>query len=160
MKLISMRLVAVFLVALILTIMPLPELIVTMRPPWVLMLLFYLQFYLPEHFKLTLLVAMGLALDTLLSTVIGEHVFALGLVCWLANSKARRFYFFPIGQQMVLVGMLCMLYQFTVLIIDSFLGHPVSLWGIIGEGLLSILLWPWMHLLIQEILPASVEFSP
>lgn len=160
MKPITLRLIVAFLAALILTIMPLPEFLLAFRPPWILLLMLYLQFYLPEHFKIVLLFAMGLVLDTLLSTVIGEHVFALTLVCWLASSKARRFYFFSISQQMALISVFCMLYQFTVLLIDAFLGHRVGFWSVPGVGLLSILLWPWMRLLAEEILPGSLEFSP
>lgn len=152
MSLVKWRLVLVLLAALTLTIMPLPELFVSIRPPWVLLVILYLQFYMPDYFKVFLLFFLGLILDTLLSSVIGEHVFALCLISWLANSKARRFYVFPIGQQMTLIGILCAFYQMIVLLIDAFLGYHVSFFSVLGTGLLSVLFWPWIRLALEETL--------
>ena len=88
-----------FIVALILSILPMPELISAFRPPWVLLLVLYIEYFLPGNFKLTTLLIVGLLLDVLLSTVIGEHSFALLLVTWIASSKSRRFQFFSMMQQ-------------------------------------------------------------
>ncbi|STX37869.1 rod shape-determining protein MreD [Legionella feeleii] len=90
----NLRLIIAIMLALVLTILPLPDLLVGLRPPWVLMLVLYLQYYLPDHFNISLLVIIGLMLDVLLATVIGEHAFALCFVSWIASNKARRFSFF------------------------------------------------------------------
>src|SRR5438552_12980666 len=87
-----------FVFALLLTILPMPGIFQGIRPIWVLLLLFYLQFYLPDFFNLLLLFVLGLLLDIILATVIGEHILALTLVTWISSGKARRFYFFSTGQ--------------------------------------------------------------
>lgn len=155
----KLRLLTVFLIALILTIIPLPSLFVSIRPPWILILVLYLQFYMPDYFKVSMLFVLGLILDALLSTVIGEHAFALCLVCWLASSKARRFYFFSIGQQMALIGFFCALYQLLIFLIDAFMGYRMSMVGVAGASLLSILFWPWLRLLAEETLLLRVRSS-
>lgn len=148
----TLRLTIAFLLALILTILPMPEILLGTRPMWVLMLILYLQFYMPDSFNLFVLFVLGLFLDTLLSTVIGEHTLALSLVTWIASSKARRFYFFSIGQQMMLMGFFCFLYQIIILTIDAFLGFHVGFVSVIGSTAISVLLWPWVRLIAEESL--------
>jgi rod shape-determining protein MreD len=155
----NIRLFIAFLLALVLTILPVPELLAGARPPWVLLLVLYLQFYMPNYFKVTVLFVIGLFLDVLLSTTIGEHALALSLVTWLANNKARRFHFFPIGQQMTLVGLLCLFYQLIILTIDAFLGFHMSLISVVSSAAISVLVWPWLRLVAEETLLRKIQHS-
>lgn len=150
MRFLSLRLIVATILTLALTILPLPELLVGLRPPWALLLLLYVQFFLPDQFNLILLVAIGLALDTLLSTVLGEHVLALSLVAWIASSKARRFDMFTMSQQMALIGFFCLLYQMLILIIDISLGYYSGFVMPLVSTLITILLWPWVRLIADE----------
>lgn len=152
MSLMTLRLFTAFFLVLILTILPMPALLLGTRPMWVLMLILYLQFYMPDRFNLFVLFALGLILDTLLSTVIGEHTLALSLVSWIASSKARRFYFFSIGQQMILIGFFCFLYQIIILTINAFIGYHVGFASVVGSTAISVLLWPWVRLIAEESL--------
>src|SRR4029079_7441140 len=104
MKNLRIKLLLGFIVALILSILPMPSLISAFRPPWVLLLVLYIEYFLPGNFKLTSLLFVGLLMDVLLSTVIGEHSFALLLVTWIASSRSRRFQFFSMMQQIFLIG--------------------------------------------------------
>ena len=146
------RLLIALLLSLVLTIIPMPELFSDMRPAWILLLLLYLEFFMPQVFRLSILFIMGLLMDVLLATVIGEHIFALTFVTWVASNKTRRFHFFSIGQQMALIGFLCLLYQVILITIDGFLGYRFNFIGALGSAVLSILLWPWIRLLAEETL--------
>ncbi len=141
-----------FVIALCLTIFPMPHWLAGIKPPWVLLLVLYIQFYIPDRFNLISLIILGLTLDVLLSTVIGEHMFALSLVAWVATSKARRFYFFSIGQQMALVGFFCFLYQLIIIIIDAFLGFHINFIPVFVNAVISILIWPWLRLIADDAL--------
>ncbi|MBA3536438.1 MAG: rod shape-determining protein MreD [Tatlockia sp.] len=154
----NLRLFVAAILALALTILPLPELLVGLRPPWVLILILYLQFFLPEYFNLVLLIIIGMALDVLLSTVLGEHAFALSIVAWIASTKARRFRLFTMGQQMALIGFFCLLYQMLILIIDASLGYYYGFLMPLGSTLITILLWPWVRLLADESLAIKVAY--
>ncbi len=142
-----LRLWSGFIGALILSILPMPELISAFRPPWVLLLVLYIEYFLPGIFKLTALLIVGLLLDALLSTVIGEHSFALLLVTWIASTKSRRFRFFSMVQQICLVGFFCFLYQSIISFIDALLGFNYSLFMPFASAALSMFLWPWIRLL-------------
>ena len=106
-----------------------------------------------------ILVLLGLVLDALLSTVIGEHAFAFSIVGWIANSKFKRFSFFSMEQQMVVIGLLTLTYQLIILIIDSFLGFSIHPVVILGCTLINILIWPWIRLLGEEILRKGLAKS-
>lgn len=147
MKNLSLRLWVGFIGALVLSILPIPELISAFRPPWVLLLVLYIEYYLPGNFKLTALLILGLLLDVLLSTVIGEHSFALLLVTWIASSKSRRFQFFSMLQQICLIGFFCFLYQSVISFTDALLGFHYSLLMPLASALLGMFFWPWIRLL-------------
>ena len=142
---INLRLFFALLVVFVLTILPLPGVLVGFRPPWVLLFILYIQFFLPNYFNLTLLFMLGLCLDVLLSTVIGEHAFALLLTTWFAAGKARRFNFFSMVKQMLLIGVFCLIYQTIIFFVEAFLGYNNGPWMIVGSALLSLLFWPWVR---------------
>lgn len=147
MKNLRLRLWIGFIGALVLSILPIPELISTFRPPWVLLLVLYIEYYLPGNFKLTALLVVGLLLDVLLSTVIGEHSFALLLVTWIASGKSRRFQFFSMLQQICLIGFFCLLYQSVISFTDALLGFHYDLMMPLASAVLGMFFWPWIRLL-------------
>jgi rod shape-determining protein MreD len=101
----------------------------------------------------------GLVLDVLLSTVIGEHSFALLLVTWIASTRSRRFQFFSMMQQIVLVGIFCLLYQTTISFVDALLDFNYSLLDPIASALLSMFIWPWIRLLGDGSLSMRLRYS-
>lgn len=152
MSTLNLRLLIATILVLALTILPLPAILLGFRPPWVLLLILYWQFFIPDHFNVALLLIIGLALDVLLSTVLGEHAFALSLVSWLASSRARRFRLFTMGQQMALIGICCLLYQALILMIDASLGFYHGFLVFLGSTVISIILWPWVRLIADDSL--------
>lgn len=136
-----------FIGALVLSILPLPEILSSFRPPWVLLLVLYIEYYLPENFKVTTLCLVGLSLDVLLSTVMGAHAFSLLFTTWMATTKSRRFQFFSITQQMCLIGFFCLFYQSLLSLIDALLGFHYSLLMPIISAILGMCIWPWIRLM-------------
>ncbi len=147
MRNLNLRLFLVLLIAFVLTILPLPEIVAGIRPPWILLFVLYIQFFLPNYFNITLLLFLGLCVDILLSTVIGEHAFALLLTTFFAAGKARRFNFFSLVQQMVLIAVFCLIYQVIIFLIEAFLGYHNSLWVLTGAAMLGMVFWPWLRML-------------
>ena len=144
------RLCLSLIVALLLSILPMPELISAFRPPWVLLLVLYIEYFLPGIFKLITLLFVGLLLDVLLATVLGEHSFALLLVTWIASSKSRRFQFFSMMQQIFLIGFFCLLYQTIISLIALLLGFNFSIVEPFASAIVSMFLWPWIRLLGED----------
>lgn len=134
------------LLSLIFTIIPLPVALVDFRPAWVLLLVLYVQFFLPQYFRVTWVFLLGLCLDVLLSSVMGEHALALLIVTFAATRKVRRFYFFSMLQQMFIILIFCIMYQLVIYLIDAFLGYEVGIRSIICTALISMFFWPWIRL--------------
>ena len=152
MNTLNVRFVLALLVVLVATILPLPEIVAVYRPPWVLMFVLYVQFFLPDYFRVTWVFLLGMSLDVLLASVMGEHTFALLLTTGLASTKARRFHFFSPAQQILFVVLFCTVYELTLVLIDGLLGYHNGVFFAAGTVLASLLFWPWMKLLADHTL--------
>lgn len=143
----SLRLWMGFIGSLILSILPMPEWLFAFRPPWVLLLVLYIEYFLPSYFKLSTVLLIGILLDVLLSTIIGEHSFALLLVTWIASNYSRRFQFFSMVQQILFIGFFCFFYQAILAFVDALSGFHYDAWIPLASALISVLLWPWIRFL-------------
>lgn len=154
-----LRMVVAFLLVIILTIVPLPAFLSGVRPPWVLLFFIYLIFYRPDFFNLGMLFILGIMMDVLLSTVMGEHVFALLAATWVATSKQRRFSHSPLGHQLIGVGLISFIYQLVLFCIDGFFGYSTPFLQVIMVTILSMIVWPWLRLFADEaFMPFKAEF--
>lgn len=146
----NVRIFLALLVALILTIIPIPNLFSNFRPPCVLLVVLYIQFFLPRYFHLFKIVILGLCLDGLLSTILGEHILALVITSWIASSRVSRFHIFSLSQQMALIIMLGFIYQFIIYLIELYQGYNNTLPMVLGTTLVTMLVWPWVNLLLDR----------
>lgn len=157
MNTVNLRFVFAVLLVLSLTIIPIPDMVTAFRPPWVLMFVLYVQFYMPRYFRVTWVFFLGLSLDVLLASVFGEHAFALILTSCLAAGKTRRFSFFSITQQMILIAMFCLVYQLIIVLIDAALGYNNQIMFALGTVFITMIFWPWVKLLADNTLgPGSL----
>jgi len=152
-----MRYFLIMIIALILTILPLPVALAIFRPAWVLLVILYIELFNTEEFRLSLLFFIGLILDALLATVIGEHTFALIFVSFLVLGKVRRFHLYSLSQQTLFIGLYCGLYQFIIYLIDAFLGYNSSLSQVLLSSLTSMLLWPWLQALLEKFVAPKFD---
>ncbi len=136
------RILGLILGANVLTILPLPAQLSVIRPAWVLLCVLCLQTYMPRYFHVLFVLFLGLCLDALLSTPMGEHAFALIVTTWCMAGRTQRFMFFSVMQQMLVVGLACCCYQGILLIADASFGHMSSLFAGLGVTLSSMLCWP------------------
>lgn len=151
----TIRFLFAILCVLTLSILPLPDALCNFRPSWALLFLLSLQFYFPKYFSLLLLLILGLCLDVLLTTITGEHSFALLLTSWIASGKVRRFRFYTKSQQMSLVGIYCLVYESILFLINAFLGYHVQWFNVLLTALSGLLFWPLVMLFTQNVLQKS-----
>lgn len=130
------------IVALLLSILPLPEVIVSFRPDWVAIVLVYWSLFKPGHFGFLTAFWLGLALDTLYGSLLGQHALALLTVTYIARHFHLRIRVFPIWQMSVTVLALLALYEFLLFWADGVAARPVPAvdrWVPVAIG---ALLWP------------------
>ena len=130
------------IIALLLSILPLPEVIVSFRPDWVAIVLIYWSLFKPGRFGFLTAFWLGLVLDTLYGSLLGQHALALLTVTYVTRHFHLRIRVFPIWQMSITVLAMLALYEFILFWIDGVAARtvpPIDRWA---PPLTGALLWP------------------
>lgn len=138
------------LIALMLSIIPLPGQTIWLRPAWLAMVLVYWGVKLPSKMGIIYAWILGLLLDIMLASLLGEHALAIALVIYLASKMERQFNFFPLWQQSLCIGGLIFIYQLVIVIVQGISGNLNNAQLFYLPALSSMCLWPWLYLLLQS----------
>lgn len=139
------------IVALTLSIAPLPEVVAPYRPDWVVLTLIYWSMALPRSFSVGSAWLTGLVLDVAQGTLLGQHALALSAVVYLGVRFHLQLRVFPLSQMMLTVFALLALYRFILYWINGVAGVAVpgvSFWGPLISG---TLVWPLVLVLCGMI---------
>lgn len=143
--------VLTFAIAIILTIMPLPEWGEMLRPQWMAMTLIYWCIALPDRVGVLIGWLAGLVLDVASGALLGQNALAFGLVAFLAIKLHLRIRVYPLWQQAMSVMVLIALAQMLTLWIRGAIGHSTPTWAYWWPSLTSMLLWPPVFLSLRSI---------
>lgn len=139
-----------FVIALMLTALPMPEWASLWRPAWVALVLIYWCMALPSRSGVLVGWTVGLLLDVMTGTLLGQHALALAVTAFIAHKLHQRVRVVPIFQQGVTVFGLVFVFQALVLWINGIKGMPVTLAAYLTAPLVSALLWPWVFVLLRD----------
>jgi rod shape-determining protein MreD len=114
------------LVALILTVLPLPHWLDVVRPAFLVLTVLYWSVNAPRAGGLAIGFFAGLMLDVFQGPVLGEHALALSLVTYVAVREHQRLRSKPAIQQALLVFAFLIVYEIVLFMIDGWTGHPVT----------------------------------
>jgi rod shape-determining protein MreD len=113
-------------VALVLTVLPLPQWLDVLRPAFLVLAVLFWSVNAPRTGDIALGFFAGLTLDVFQGPVLGQHALALALVTYIAVREHQRIRSKPAFQQSLLVFALLAFYEFVVFAIDGWTGHPVT----------------------------------
>jgi rod shape-determining protein MreD len=139
-----------FVVAFILTLLPMPDWANWLRPAWVLLILIYWTIVLPERVNIGTAWIAGLFLDVLDGTLLGEHAFALTVTIYLVDRMHSRLRMYPLMQQVMSIFLLVLFYQFIIYCIQGVVGEIPSSWLYWSSSITSMLLWPWVYFVMRD----------
>lgn len=139
-----------FLFALILSLLPLPHWIQYWRPEWAVMVFIFWVMMMPNRVGLWTGWFLGLLIDILNGTLLGEHALAFVLVGYLTLKFYRQLRFFPFWQQAVTVMILVFIYQATLFIIQGISGQIIVFWQYWMATVTSFIFWPWLYILLYR----------
>jgi rod shape-determining protein MreD len=139
-----------FVVALMLTALPMPEWASLWRPAWVALVLIYWCMALPGRAGVLVGWSVGMLMDVMAGTLLGQHALALAIVAFIAHKMHRRVRVLPLWQQGLTVFGLVFVFQALVLWINGIKGMPVSVSAYLAAPLVSMLLWPWVFVLLRD----------
>lgn len=131
-------------IALLLTIVPLPQLLNFGRPDWMLLLVIYWSLNAPFMAGLMYAWGCGLLIDALIGTLTGQHALAYVLVATLAQQFHLRIRVFPVLHQAFVVLLLLTVYHFMLFWIDGIVGTTLFSWIRWLPALIGALIWPFM----------------
>jgi rod shape-determining protein MreD len=138
-------------IAMLLSILPMPEWARPFRPQWVTLVLLYWAIALPHRVGVGSGFVAGILLDVLTGTLLGQHALGLSIVTFIAIQLHQRIRVFPFWQQSL--GILILL----------LIEHLLALWvtgatrgvapGLVywAAPLIGALLWPWIFVTLRKV---------
>ena len=139
-----------FFVALMLAIMPLPDMLRTWRPDWVVLVLIYWCFAVPERVSVGTGWMVGLLNDVITGNILGQSALGLALVAYISTRLHQRTRVQPILQQTLTVMILLALYRVVTVWIMGISGQDTSGWQYWQPVIPGVLLWPLVYGLLHR----------
>lgn len=87
------------LVAVVLTLIPLPERVGELRPYWLALVLIYWNLEAGRLRALGQAFGLGLLLDLMTASLLGQHALSLLIISYLVEHFRNRLRFFPLGNR-------------------------------------------------------------
>ncbi|MBV5310144.1 MAG: rod shape-determining protein MreD [Chromatium okenii] len=134
------------MLALFLTIVPLPPVWDDWRPQWVTLLLIFWCLTLPERIGVFWGFGAGLMLDMFTSGLLGQQALTLSLVAYVTITLHARVRLFPRWQQSFFVWMLLLAERLLTLWILGATGQPMPTLAYWLPTLVGLALWPWLSI--------------
>lgn len=139
------------ILALILTMAPLPDWAAPYRPDWVAMTLIYWAIHLPHSYGVGVAWITGLIVDVAQGALLAQNALAMSLVIYLAAKFHLQLRVFPVSQLATTVLALLAIYRFLLFWINGVAGvsaPAASYWGPVVTG---ALIWPAYTLLLRSL---------
>lgn len=147
----QLSLYVTFAIALCLTVIPLPDWAVTLRPEWIPLVLIFWCINLPQRVGIGTAWVIGILLDVLQGALLGQHAFALTIMAFLSLKLHKRLRVYPVWQQSLSIFVLIMLYQLFLLWISGIAGVSSGYWSYWLPSLSSMLLWPFIDTVLRAV---------
>lgn len=138
-------------IAMLLTILPMPDWARPFRPQWVTLVMVYWAIALPHRVGVGSGFVAGIVLDVLTGTLLGQHSLGLSVVLFIAIQLHQRIRVFPFWQQSLGVLVLLIVeHLLSLWVIGATRGEAPGL-GYWAVPLIGALLWPWMFVTLRKV---------
>ncbi|MAD77543.1 MAG: rod shape-determining protein MreD [Rheinheimera sp.] len=138
------------LVALLLTVMPMPQQVKLFRPDWALLVVMYWTLALPGRVNILTAFVLGFLTDVLVGTVLGVNALAFSVVTFIVAVNHLKIRNFSVIQQALLLGLFLALYHLLLFWLSHFLTGVYFLPAYLWPVLTGMLVWPWLFWLLRR----------
>ncbi len=147
------------LIALALTILPLSEDWKLWRPEWIAMTLIHWALLLPKKMSLLLAWFMGLLVDALYGSILGQHAFGYTLIVFMALRLRPRLLVDSFLHQIFLLTLTLGTYLLINLWILGVSGNTPEPWVYWTPVISSVIVWPLYHYLLYRLFTEQKTFD-
>ena len=140
-----------FIIALMLTAMPLPEWAINWRPAWVAMVLVYWCMALPHRVGIGVGWLLGIVVDVMQGTLFGQNAICLAILAYFTLKWHLRIRMFPLVQQAIMMCLMILFYLVITLWIRGIMGVPPTSWTFWTPAFTSMVLWPWLFIILRDV---------
>lgn len=142
---------ATFIMGLVLSQIPMPDMLTWARPEWVVMILIYWVIALPERIGIVTAFILGLAHDLVRGSVLGLGALSLTIIAFMVLLLYKRLRMFPLWQQSGLILVLVGINQLLFHWMQGITGTTSDSLLFLLPSLVSALVWPWLFLLLRSV---------
>jgi len=139
------------LAALLLGLMPLPLWLQPLRPNWLALVVAFWVIATPERAGLGFAFAVGLLADLVFGSLLGEQALRLLLLAAILQRFRAQLRFFPLFQQMLLIGALLFLDRTAAWLLHWMLGLAQLPWTFWFSPLPGMALWIPVFVLLDRL---------
>ena len=147
----SIILYATFIAAFVLQVFPLPLWAQQARPDIPLLVLIYWSMALPDRIGIFAAVVLGILVDALTSSLLGQHALAYSLSIYVVLIMHKRLRLLPMWQQALTVLSILYIERLVAALIlgvtDGLL--PDMLFWL--SPLIGMFVWPWIFIFLREL---------
>lgn len=144
-------LVAIFVVAFVLEIMPWPAGFQGLRPAWVVLVLIYLVLALPNRINIGYSFAVGIVWDLVLGSILGVHALVLSVALYFIAKYHMILRNLSLWLQAILIIGYIILIRCAIFLIELVLHSAEFNSQELLGAVISGILWPWIFLLMRQI---------
>ena len=139
------------LAALLLGLLPLPDLLQPLRPYWLALVVAYWVIESPNRVGLGFAFFIGLVADLSFGSLFGEQALRLVVMAFILQRFRARLRFFPLSQQAIAIGGLLLNDRIVTAAIHIALGQPTLPAAFWIAPLAGMLLWAPVFLLLDAV---------
>ena len=146
-----LTIIITLIIAMMLMLMPLPDWALAFRPEWLMLVLIYWCMALPNKVGIGIAWTLGLFVDVIQGALLGQHALGFALTAYIAIRFHQRVRNYPLHQQSLFIGMILLPYMSISLWILGILGEDPKSWLYWAPVLTSVIIWPWVYLVMRAV---------
>lgn len=139
------------LIAVVLSIIPLPTWLMAWRPQWIPLILLYWNIAVASRSGLFLAFCLGLILDVLSGSLFGAHALALVIIVYCANRIQHFLRIIPAWQSAIIAWLLVLVYELILIVIQGMQGQRIPTFWFIPLSVTCVLAWLFISIVLRRI---------
>jgi len=143
--------VVTLIAAMTLTVVPAPQWVEFVRPEWTILVLIYWCMALPQRVGVGVAWFVGILVDVLTDTLLGEHALAFSVVAYITLKLHKRTRLAPVWQQALTVLALLLIQQLLSFWVRGMTGHTPRGWVYWTPALVGMTAWPPLFVLMRML---------